>query len=91
MIQVIKLGAEWCQPCKAMAPTMAALAERYNVEGSDVQITSIDIDEDPSVIETYGVRSVPMIIFIVDGVIIEKKVGVMTAHHIEEHIKNMTL
>ena len=75
MIEVIKFGAEWCAPCKAIAPTMEALKKKYDeIEGSDISIISIDIDENPELGEKYKVRNIPTIVFIKDGEVMEKKV-----------------
>ena len=90
MIEVIKFGAEWCSPCKAIAPTMEALKKKYDeIVGSDINILSIDIDENPELGEKYKVRNIPTIIFVKDGEVVEKKVGVLNESQIEEIIKGL--
>ena len=91
MIEVIKFGAEWCYPCKVVAPAVNRLKEKYNVEGSDIQITSIDIDQNPASAEEYKIMSIPAFVFKKDGILIEKKTGVLQESAIEtiiETIKN---
>ncbi len=83
MIQVYKLGAEWCNPCKMMKPTMATLAEKYNVEGSNVEIIDVDVDADSALAVEHGVRSIPTTLFMVDGKLAAKKGGVLEAAQIE--------
>ena len=90
MIEVIKLGAKWCSPCTVMAPTMKSLKEKYDaIEGSNVNIIDIDIDENPELGEKYKVRNIPTIIFVKDGEMVDKKVGVLNEAQIEEIIKNL--
>lgn len=90
MIEVIKFGADWCQPCKAIAPTMKSLKEKYDaIEGSNVSIISIDIDENPELGEKYKVKNIPTIVFVKEGEVIQKKVGVLNESQIEEIIKEI--
>lgn len=90
MIEVIKLGAEWCQPCIVMKPIIKSLKEKYDlIEGSDVNILDIDIDENPELGEKYKVRNIPTIVFVKDGEMVDKKVGVLNEAQIEEIIKKL--
>lgn len=89
MIKVYKLGAEWCGPCRMMKPTIASLMEKYNVEGSEVEIIEVDVDTDNSLSEAHGVRSIPTMLFMVDDTLAQKHVGVMDAKSIENIIKDI--
>lgn len=89
MIEVIKFGAEWCGPCKMVAPTITKLQEKYNVEGSDIQVTSIDVDKNPEFSQEHRVQSIPTFIFKKDGVQVDKKVGVLFENQIEEIINTL--
>jgi thioredoxin 1 len=91
MVEVLKFGASWCGPCRVMEPTIKKLEEKYNVEGSDIKITDIDVDSDKREAVKYGVRSVPTIIFLKDDDVKERLVGVRTENEIEgvlESLKN---
>lgn len=91
MIEVIKLGAEWCAPCKAMAPTIKSLKEKYDtIEGSNVNIIEIDVDENPELGEKYKVKNIPTVVFVKDGEMVQKKVGVLSEAQIEEIIKELS-
>jgi len=89
MIEVIKFGADWCGPCRMVAPSVEKLKEKYNIEGSSVQITSIDVDQNPELSKEHKIQSIPAFIFKRDGVMITKIVGVATYDKLEETIKNL--
>ena len=88
MIEMIKFGAEWCGPCRMMKPTISRLQEKY-AEDADVKITDIDVDANADMSKEYGVRSIPMIVFLKDNVVTEKKVGVLPADEIEKIIESL--
>lgn len=89
MIKVIKFGAEWCGPCKRLEPTIVSLKEKFNVEGSGVEVISIDVDEDPESSSKYGIRNVPTIIFEKEGTVVERMVGVRQTAEIETKITSL--
>jgi len=91
MIEVIKFGAEWCGPCKMMGPAMNKLKEKYNIEGSEIQITDIDVDLNPEMASLHKIKNIPVTIFKIDGIEIKKVVGVLNMGKIEEHINELNL
>ena len=56
---IIDFWAEWCAPCRAIAPILKQLAEEY---GDRVKIAKIDIDSNPNTPGKYGVRAVPTVL-----------------------------
>lgn len=66
-IEVLKFYADWCGPCRVLAQTLK------DVDG----ITNINIDKDMETARKYGVRSVPLLVFLKDGVEIHRKSGNM--------------
>jgi thioredoxin 1 len=89
MIKVIKFGADWCGPCRLLEPTIISLKEKYNVEGSGVEIVSSDVDVDFENSEKYGIRNVPTIIFLKDDVVVDKLIGFKQPSEIEDKIKSL--
>ena len=89
MIEVIKIGTEWCGPCKMMKPTVKKLQEKYNVDASDVKITEVDADQEPDTAIEYSVRSVPTTIFLKDGSVADRKTGVLSESQITEIITKL--
>jgi thioredoxin 1 len=89
MIEVIKFGADWCGPCRMVAPTVEKLKAKYNVEGSDVQITSIDVDQSPEFSREHKIQSIPAFVIRKDGITVAKKIGVLTQDQLEEEINKL--
>lgn len=82
-IQVVDFWAQWCGPCKMIAPIIDQLATEY--EGK-VTIGKLDVDANPEVSFKYGVRSIPTILIIKDGEVVEKHVGAATKSALEAKI-----
>lgn len=91
MIEVIKFGAEWCGPCKMMSPSMNILKTKYNIEGSDVQITDIDVDLNPEMASLHKIRNIPVTIFKIEEVEIKRVIGVLSLDKIEEIINEVNI
>jgi thioredoxin 1 len=77
---VVEFGAPWCAPCKALEPTLKAIA----TERSAVKIYKIDADENPEAAERYGVRGLPTILFFKDGELVDRLVGNQSKANLEK-------
>lgn len=88
MVEMIKFGAEWCGPCRMIKPAITSIQEKY-AEDAEVKITDIDVDDNSEMSKEYGVRSIPMFVFLKDNVVSEKKVGVLPADEIERIIESL--
>ncbi len=69
---VVDFWAEWCGPCKMVAPILAEIAEEQ--EGK-VRVTKLNVDESPAVAQRFGVMSIPTMIVFRDGEIDRRIVG----------------
>ncbi|MCP4441488.1 MAG: thioredoxin [Aureispira sp.] len=85
-VAVVDFWAQWCGPCRAIAPIIEELAEEY--EGKAV-VGKVDVDSNPETAMQYGVRSIPTILFIKDGEVVHKQVGATTKSILENKIKEL--
>jgi thioredoxin 1 len=69
---IVDFWAEWCAPCKAIAPFIKALADQY---GDRVKIVKMNIDENQLTPTKYQVRSIPLVLAIKDGVVVDQILG----------------
>jgi len=72
MLEVKRFSAVWCGPCRALAPVMEGIKTQH----SDVVFETIDVDTDHEQASKYAIRSVPTVVFVKDGVEVERLVGV---------------
>ena len=76
---LVDFYADWCNPCKMMAPTVAKLAEAY--EGK-VKVGKINVDEQAALAAKYKVMSIPTLIVFQKGEVYRKSVGVISEEEI---------
>lgn len=81
---VLDFGATWCGPCKRLAPIIEALAADY--EGQ-VIIGKCDVEEDEDLAMRFGVRNVPTVLFIKNGEVVDRNVGLSPRPALEEKIR----
>jgi thioredoxin 1 len=71
---VIDLYADWCGPCKMLAPTLEALSEKRE----DIKICKINVDDEPELAGTFDVSVIPTLVAMKDGGVLGKTQGVVT-------------
>ena len=71
-VVVVDLWAEWCGPCRSIAPAIEELAAEYEGKAA---IGKYNVDEDNELSSEYSVRSIPTILFFKDGKLADKQVG----------------
>jgi thioredoxin 1 len=79
---LVDFYAEWCGPCKALAPTLDALA----AETPQAKIVKINIDESPNLAARYGIKSVPSLLVFKNGAVYAKERGVPSKSRIKAMI-----
>jgi thioredoxin 1 len=84
---LVDFWAEWCGPCKLIAPAVEELAKEY--DGKAV-IAKVDVDSNPAVSAKYGIRSIPTLLFFRNGEIVDKQIGAVPksilAKKLEAHL-----
>jgi len=83
---VIEFWAEWCKPCKAMAPMIGELAHEYQGRIKIVQMNVAENQETPA---RFGIRSIPALIFFKRGEAKQVIVGSHSKSHIEEELRRL--
>ena len=71
---LIDFWAEWCGPCKAIAPMLGEIAEEYR---DKVTIAKLNVDENPKTSQRFNVRSIPTLILFKNGQVEGQKVGAL--------------
>jgi thioredoxin 1 len=71
---LVDFWAEWCGPCKAVAPILDELAKEF---GGQVTIAKVNVDEEQDIAGQFGIRSIPTMILFKDGKPFSMKVGAM--------------
>lgn len=84
---LVDFSAEWCGPCKKLAPIVEELAKDY--EGK-VKVVTLDIDESRETPMKYGIMSVPTIFFIKGGEVVDRMVGLAPKDKIAEKLQALS-
>ncbi len=69
---LVDFFAEWCGPCKAMAPALDAVANELK---GKVKVVKVDVDQNPSVTMNYGVQAMPTLLLFKDGKVAAQHTG----------------
>lgn len=79
---VVDYNAVWCSPCRMMKPIFDELSGEYN----DVKIVGVDVDENPNLASSQGIRNIPTILFFKNGIVVDRMVGAYPKINLKEKI-----
>ncbi len=84
LLVVIDFYADWCGPCKMMAPAIEDIATEYD---GIVKVGKLNVDESPNTSSKYRVMSIPTLLFIKNGEIVDTIVGAVSKAQVKEKIE----
>ena len=80
---LVDFWAEWCGPCKMIAPILDELATEYD---GRLKICKVDVDANPGIPEKFAIRGIPTLIIFKDGNAVETKVGALSKTQLAEFV-----
>ena len=84
---LVDFWAEWCGPCKMIAPVLEELAGEL---GGKAQIVKINIDDNPQVAGQYGIMSIPTLLLFKDGQVVDQVVGMKSKRDLAQMVERAT-
>ena len=80
---VVDFWAEWCGPCKMIAPVLEEIANEY---GDRLKVCKVDVDANPDLPGKFGIRGIPTLIVFKGGSAVETKVGALSKTQLAEFV-----
>ena len=85
---LVDFWASWCGPCRAIAPVLDTLVAE---SGGKVTLAKVNVDEEPSLAARHQIRSIPTILLVKDGRIVDRVVGAVPRATLEAKIQTALL
>ena len=84
-VTLVDFYADWCMPCKRLSPVLDSLSQTLK---GQVTVAKINIDESPTVAEKFNVRSIPTLIVIKDGEVVNRQTGAGNEQQLLEFVNS---
>jgi thioredoxin 1 len=82
---LVDFWAEWCMPCRMIAPSIEQIAEAYT---GKIKVGKVNVDDEGDIATQYGIISIPTLLLFVGGQVAKQKVGALPKHEIENLFKD---
>ena len=76
---LVDFWAEWCAPCRMVGPAVEAVAAAYK---GRVKVGKLNVDENPAVANAFGIRSIPTLLVLHGGKVVDQQIGAVPQSHI---------
>ncbi len=83
---LVDFWAEWCGPCKMIAPALEEIAKEMD---GRVTVAKVNIDDNPLTPQKYGVRGIPTLMLFRDGQVAATKVGALAKNQLQEWVESV--
>jgi thioredoxin 1 len=80
---LVDFWAQWCTPCRMLAPTVEAVAEQFR---ESANVVKLNVDDNPSTAQRYGIKGIPTLILFREGKEVERVVGATSKESITRMI-----
>ena len=84
---LVDFHAEWCPPCRAMAPVIDSVADAY---ADRAVVTTVDVDQAPELATRYGVHAIPTLIIFHRGEVVDRTTGIVSADALRKKLDALT-
>ena len=85
-LTLVDFWAEWCGPCKQIAPSLDEISEELD---GKMSLAKVNIDENPETPSKYGVRGIPTLMLFKDGEVTSTKVGALPKSKLKEWVESV--
>jgi thioredoxin 1 len=83
---MVDFWAEWCAPCRAIAPALEELAT--DSKGT-VSLAKVNVDDNPALAARYGIRSIPTILFMKEGKVVDQVIGAVPKSQLKKKLDSL--
>ncbi len=71
-VTLLQFSADWCGPCRMLTPIIEDLSKEYEESGVNVTLGKINVDLSPELGQKYGIRSIPTVLLLKNGVVVDE-------------------
>ncbi|HSF05134.1 MAG TPA: thioredoxin [Methylomirabilota bacterium] len=83
---MVDFWAEWCAPCRAIAPVLEELARE---SAGRVTLAKVNVDENPGLAARYGIRSIPTILLVKEGKVVDQVIGAVPKSQLQKKLASL--